>query len=425
MNTFSKKITISVIGLGYVGLPLAVEFAKKFNLIGYDINKERINNLKKNIDYNGEIPKSSLYKLQKILFTNNIKDLKQCNVHIIAVPTPIKRNYLPDLRSIKHACLKVSEILKRGDTIIFESTVYPGLTEEYCVPLIEKGSKLIFNKDFFCGYSPERINPGDKIKTITKITKITSGSNKQTSIFVDKLYQTIIKAGTYMAPSIKVAEAAKVIENAQRDINIAFVNELAIIFDKLNIDTNEVLKAASTKWNFLNFKPGLVGGHCIGVDPYYLSYKSKSKGYNPKFISSGRTINDNFHKHVGDKFLIHLKNKFKNKKLKVLLLGATFKENCPDYRNSKSLSLYKYLKTKNIEVKIYDPLINSKEFSKKNKIKLLKNLKGYKYHGIILVVAHKYFLKIGLIKLRKLLIRDGVFFDFKNAFNNSSKNLTL
>ncbi len=306
---FKKKILIGIVGLGYVGLPLAVEFAKKYNVIGFDKNKKRISELNKNIDSNEDIEKKEILKSNFLTFTKNINDLIRCNVYIITVPTPVNKKNIPDLKFIKNACIIVGKMLHKDDVVVFESTVYPGLTEEVCVPILEQNSKMIYNKDFFCGYSPERINPGDKVHKLSKIIKITSGSNNKTLLFVDRLYKSIIKAGTYKVKSIKIAEAAKVIENSQRDLNIAFVNELAQIFDRLNINTNDVLNAASTKWNFLNFSPGLVGGHCIGVDPYYLTHKSKTLGYTPKIITAGREINDGFTKHLLNKAIKVTKKK--------------------------------------------------------------------------------------------------------------------
>ncbi len=339
-----KKKYISIIGLGYVGLPLAVEFAKFFDVIAFDYNSKRINELRNNLDENNEIKKNELKKLKKLYFTENEKDLKKSNIFIIAVPTPIKKNKKPNLIFLKQACITVSKYISKKDIVIFESTVYPGLTDDYCIPIIEKYSKFKINKDFFCGYSPERINPGDKKNKLSTIVKITSGSNYKTSIFVDNLYKKIIKAGTYRTSSIKIAEAAKVIENTQRDLNIAFINELSIIFNKLHLDTDEILKAASTKWNFIKFSPGLVGGHCIGVDPYYLTYKAKKVGYSPKIILSGRDMNDNMVKYVSKRFL----NKLSEKKIKIinsqiLILGFSFKENCSDTRNSKIKDLHKLL----------------------------------------------------------------------------------
>ena len=335
-----KKNILGIVGLGYVGLPLAFEFSKYFEVIGFDINKNRVKELRNNFDENNEISNSKL-KNSKVKYSSSPDDLKKCNIFIITVPTPVLKNKKPDLRPLKNSSILVAKYLKKNSIVIYESTVFPGCTEEVCVPLLAKFSELKYNIDFFCGYSPERINFGDKKHTLTSIKKITSGSSPQISNIIDKLYARIIKAGTYKAKSIKVAETAKVIENTQRDLNIALVNEFSMIFDRLNIKTTDVLKAALTKWNFLDFKPGLVGGHCIGVDPYYLTFKSKKIGYNPKLILRGRKINDEFPKYIANK----ISKKFK-KKSKILFMGASFKNDIPDYRNSKSLSLYKLLNKK-------------------------------------------------------------------------------
>ena len=420
-----KNIKIGIIGLGYVGLPLAIEFGKKFKVIGYDQNKSRIKNLKNFIDLNYDIKKEAFEKSKKLLFSDKIDDIAKCNTYIVTVPTPILKNKKPDLSYLKKACINLSVFLKDKDIVIFESTVYPGLTEEFCAPLLQKHSNLIFNKDFFCGYSPERINPNDKKHTLENIVKITSGSNKLTANFVDQLYKKIIKAGTFKVSSIKIAEAAKVIENSQRDLNIAFMNELSIIFNKLGINTNEVLKAASTKWNFLNFSPGLVGGHCIGVDPYYLTYKSQKEGYNPKIISAGRLINDKFTDFVIKKALISAKKKFKNTKIKFLILGLTFKENCVDYRNSKSIELIKKLRKKNYVTHCFDPLVNRDEFYKKHRFKVLKKIQSNFYHCCIISVAHNEFKKMGNKKIRKFLVEDGIIFDVKNILTKHKNNIYL
>ena len=416
---------IGILGLGYVGLPLAIEFGKKYQVIGYDKKAKRINELKSYYDKNFDIDKKEFLKSKKLNFTNNLNHIKLCNIFIITVPTPVTKKNIPDLRYIRNACLTISRFLKKDDIVIFESTVYPGLTEEFCVPILQRKSGLVYNKDFFCGYSPERINPNDKINNIKNIVKITSGSNDFIANKIDKLYKKIIKAGTYKAPSISVAEAAKVIENAQRDLNIAFINELALIFNKLNIDVNDVLKAASTKWNFLKFKPGLVGGHCIGVDPYYLSYKSKKSGYNPKIITAGRKINDDFVKFVAKKATLETKKRFKSKKLNFLVLGLSFKENCVDYRNSKSINLINILKQKKFNVDCFDPLIDKKSFNKEFNIKINLNLKNKYYHCIILAVSHNYFVKVGESKLKLKLKKNGVFFDLKNVFSKNKKNLYI
>ena len=420
-----KNINIAIIGLGYVGLPLAIEFGKKFSVYGYDKNNKRIKNLKNYNDLNKDIEKKEFKKSTNLKFTNNLFDIQNCNIFIVTVPTPIKKNKTPDLSFIKEACLNISNLLKKKDIVIFESTVYPGLTEEFCVPLLESKSNLVFNIDFFCGYSPERINPNDKKHTLSRITKITSGSNIETAKFVDSLYKKIIKAGTYMVSNIKVAEAAKVIENAQRDINIAFMNELSLIFNKMNINTGEVLKAASTKWNFLKFTPGLVGGHCIGVDPYYLTYKSKKLGYSPKIITAGRKINDNFTDHLISKSINSLKKVFNCKKFKFLVLGLTFKENCVDFRNSKSIELVKKLKNKNYYVESYDPLINKNEIKNVQKIGLVKKIKYNYYHCCIVSVAHNEFKMLGEDNIRKYLIKNGLIFDIKNILPNNKNNIYL
>ena len=416
---------IGILGLGYVGLPLAIEFGKKYQVIGYDKKSKRVNELKSYYDNNFDIDKKEFLKSKKLKFTNSLLQLKSCNIYIVTVPTPITKKKIPDLRYIRNACLSSSQILKKNDIVIFESTVYPGLTEEFCVPILQRKSGLVYNKDFYCGYSPERINPNDKIYNIKNIVKITSGSNDFIANKIDKLYKKIIKAGTYKASSISVAEAAKVIENAQRDLNIAFINELALIFNKLNIDLNDVLKAASTKWNFLKFKPGLVGGHCIGVDPYHLSYKSKKSGYNPKIITAGRKINDDFVNFVVEKAALETKKRFKFQKLNFLVLGLTFKENCVDYRNSKSINLINILKQKKFNVDCFDPLIDKKNFNKEFNIKINLNLKNKYYHCIILAVPHNYFVKVGESKLKLKLKKNGVFFDLKNVFPKNKKNLYI
>ena len=416
---------IGILGLGYVGLPLAIEFGKKYQVIGYDKKSKRVKELKSYYDNNFDINKKEFLKSKKLNFTNNLNHLKSCNIFIITVPTPVTKKKIPDLRYIRNACLDISKLLKKDDIVIFESTVYPGLTEEFCVPILQKKSGLVYNKDFYCGYSPERINPNDKIYNIKNIIKITSGSNDFIANKIDKLYKKIIKAGTYKAPSITIAEAAKVIENAQRDLNIAFINELALIFDKLKIDLSDVLKAASTKWNFLKFQPGLVGGHCIGVDPYYLTYKSKISGYKPKIITAGRKINDDFVNFVAKKATLETRKRFKFQNLNFLVLGLSFKENCIDYRNSKSINLINILKQKKFNVDCFDPLIDNKSFNKKFNIKINLNLKNEYYHCIILAVPHNYFVKVGESRLKLKLKKNGVFFDLKNVFPKNKKNLYI
>ncbi len=420
-----KKISIGILGMGYVGLPLAIEFGKKFIVKGFDKNIKRINQLNKYFDSNHDISKSDFKKSKNLEFTKNISDLKNCNTYIVSVPTPIDSKNQPDLNLLTKACSDLSVIIKNNDTVIFESTVYPGLTEEICVPILEKNSGLELNKNLFIGYSPERINPNDKKHKLKNIVKITSGSNKKTSKFVDTLYKSIITSGTYNVDSIRIAEAAKVIENAQRDLNIAFVNELAIIFDKLNINTNSVLKAASTKWNFLNFSPGLVGGHCIGVDPYYLTYKSSKAGYKPKIITAGRQINNNFVDFIYKKALNNTKKVFKSKNIKFLIMGAAFKEDCLDFRNSKSIDLYKKIKKNKFYVDLFDPLVDENSFYKENKFKLISKLKSDYYNCVIIAVAHKKIKYLGQKKIRSLLKKNGVLFDVKNIFSFNDSNLYI
>ena len=353
--------------MGYVGLPLAIEFAKKIKVIGYDINSSRINNLKKNYDETREVLKKQIKNAKNLSFTSEMADIKDCNIYIVTVPTPIKKNKLPELKPLISASRIIGGILKKGNIVIYESTVYPGATEEVCIPILEKNSKLHLNKDFYVGYSPERINPGDKQKKLQNITKITSGSNLYSSRIIDKLYSQIVKAGIHRAKSIKIAEAAKVIENTQRDLNIALINELSILFKKLKISSEEVFKAAETKWNFISFRPGLVGGHCIGVDPYYLTYKSKKIGYKPKIILAGRKLNDSMSNYISSEII----TKFNERKInvrnsKILIMGMTFKENCSDIRNSKVLDLEKILKKKGANIFFYDPLIVKSPELKKN-----------------------------------------------------------
>ncbi|WP_456479163.1 nucleotide sugar dehydrogenase [Nautilia sp.] len=428
-----KKICL--IGLGYVGLPLAVAFAKKYKVIGFDINRKRIDELNEGIDSTLEVSeeelKSVLPKYNRSLITNhlllttNLEDIKEANIYIITVPTPIDKYKNPNLTPLKKASETVGKVLKKGDIVIYESTVYPGCTEEICVPILEKISGLKFNEEFFVGYSPERINPGDKEHTVTKILKVTSGSTPETAREINELYASIIEAGTHLAPSIKVAEAAKVIENSQRDINIAFVNELALIFDKLNIDTKDVLEAAGTKWNFLKFTPGLVGGHCIGVDPYYLTYKAKEIGYHPEIILAGRRLNDNMGIFVANKVVkLMIQKGHTIKGSKVLILGITFKENCPDIRNSRVIDVIRELQEFGVEVDVYDPWADKEEVKKEYNIKLVDNekLRMESYDGIVLAVAHKEFEKLEIsIKNYKLNIknRQVIVYDIKGFFDKS------
>lgn len=388
INILNTKIAI--IGLGYVGLPLAVEFGKKFDVLGFDIKEDRIAQLNQGEDLTLQCTSTEIREAISLSFSNRLEDIQHCTVFIITVPTPVDEFKQPDLNILLNATKMVARFLKKGDVVIYESTVYPGCTEEDCVPVLEQQSGLIFNQDFFCGYSPERINPGDKVHTLTTIKKVTSGSTPEVASLVDELYQSIITAGTYKAGSIKVAEASKSIENAQRDINISFVNELALIFDKMGIDTHEVLEAAATKWNFLPFKPGLVGGHCIGVDPYYLAYKAEIVGYRPQVILSGRSVNDQMSLFITNKVIdLITATGQKVEQSKVLLLGVTFKENCPDIRNSKVFEIYNAMKLKGMQVVAFDPFANATEIKNKYGIDLITSLE--KYDAIVLTVAHDFF----------------------------------
>jgi len=405
-----KDSKIAIIGLGYVGLPLAVEFSKKYSTIGFDINKSRVNELNNGADSTLEVDDKAL-KLaldNGLILSDNLESISPCNVYIVTVPTPIDDNKEPDLQPLKKASKMLGAILEKGDVVIYESTTYPGCTEEFCVPILESSSQLNFNKDFYCGYSPERINPGDKKNTLTKIVKVTSGSNPEVGLFVDSLYKSIIDAGTHLAPSIAVAEASKAIENAQRDVNISFVNELSLIFDRLHLDTREVLDAASTKWNFLNYTPGLVGGHCIGVDPYYLAHKAKMVGYEPQVILSGRRVNDSMGIHVANTLTKLLISKdIPIKKSKVLILGITFKENCPDIRNTKIIDVVNELKEFGVDVDVYDPNANPSEVKKVLGIPLLTEINDLQsYDGIILAVAHKEFTSLNLKSSKNQVIYD-------------------
>lgn len=417
-NQIPSNTRIAVIGQGYVGLPLAVEFGKFYPTVGFDIHQTRIKQLQQGIDLTQEMTAEQLSSAVHLKFSAELNEIQDCNVYIVTVPTPIDANKKPDLSPLQSASRMLSGILKKGDVVIYESTVYPGCTEEDCVPLLEKGSGLKYNQDFFCGYSPERIVPGDKERTLTKIRKITSGSNPETAEFVDQLYASIIQAGTYKAPSIKVAEAAKVIENCQRDLNISFVNELALIFDRLNLDTTQVLEAAGTKFNFLPFKPGLVGGHCISVDPYYLTSKAESVGYYPEVIHSGRRINDNMGAFIAAKVvkLMIAKNQ-PIKGAKVLVLGITFKENCPDLRNSKVIDVVRELNTYGITVNVVDPQASEEEVAHEYQLQLsnypvFKQNTKPEYSAIILAVSHKEFLAMDV---RQRLLPEGVLYDVKSV----------
>ena len=423
-----KKIVI--IGLGYVGLPLAVEFAKKYNTIGFDINQSRIEQLNRGLDKTLEIAPDDLKSVLKIIndekiglfCTKDSLEIQKANVYIVTVPTPIDKNNKPDLTPLLKASATVGKVLKKGDIVIYESTVYPGATEEECVPILEKESGLVFNIDFFCGYSPERINPGDKEHTVAKILKVTSGSTPEKATEIDDLYASIITAGTFKASSIKVAEAAKVIENSQRDINIAFINELSKIFTLLGISTQDVLAAAGTKWNFLPFKPGLVGGHCIGVDPYYLAQKAQEVGYHPEIILAGRRLNDSMGAYVASQAIKLIINRdFKVKEAKVLILGLTFKENCPDIRNTRIIDIYKELISYGLKVSVYDPWADAQEVKKEFGFELISKL-DKDYHEVIIAVAHEEF---KMINAKELLIEKGCVYDLKGILPKDMVDLCL
>ena len=412
---------IAIIGLGYVGLPLAYEFSKVHDCIGYDISKKRILELKSGIDKTDEYSKENILD-SKLLFTDEEEDLNGKDFYIITVPTPLKKNNKPDLSPLKTASKTVGKYISKGSIIIYESTVYPGCTEEDCIPILEKYSNLRFNKDFFCGYSPERINPGDKIRKLKDIVKVVSGSNKKTTRSVNKLYKSIIKAGTHIAPSIKVAEASKIIENVQRDVNISLVNEFALIFEKLNIDTQEVLDAASTKWNFSNYRPGLVGGHCIGVDPYYLAYKSLQKGYSPKVLLNGRKVNNSIPKRIV-KSIVKKSNELniRIKSSKILILGITFKENCSDVRNSRVIDLVKELKKISDNVFVHDNYADKVEIKKEHKIEFIEKINN-KYDIVILAVSHDNYLKINFSEILK---KNHILYDVKSILPKNISTLRL
>ncbi|RLD39439.1 MAG: Vi polysaccharide biosynthesis UDP-N-acetylglucosamine C-6 dehydrogenase TviB [Bacteroidetes bacterium] len=401
----NENIKIGVIGLGYVGLPLAVEFGKKIDTIGFDINEVRIKELEAGYDRTLEVEDEDMKGAIKLSYTSKLNDLKACNYYIVTVPTPIDKNKRPDLTPLIKASESVGKVLSKGDIVIYESTVYPGATEEECVPVLEQHSGLKFNKDFYCGYSPERINPGDKVHTFTTIKKVTAGSTPEVGKKVDELYKRVVTAGTHLASSIKVAEAAKVIENSQRDINIAFVNELAVIFNRMGIDTLEVLEAAGTKWNFLPFRPGLVGGHCIGVDPYYLTHKAQEIGYNPEIILAGRRLNDNMGSFVAGQIVkLMIKKEQRIAGSRALILGITFKENCPDIRNSRVIDIIRELTEFGVQIDIFDPWANSKEVKKEYGIKLISkeelDARG-EYDAIVLAVAHDKFADLDIKAMKK------------------------
>ncbi|QIL39219.1 nucleotide sugar dehydrogenase [Pedobacter sp. HDW13] len=421
MNITELNKKICVVGLGYVGLPLAIEFAKKYEVVGFDISNGRVEELKRGEDRTQEADLETLKKVKLnngigLSFSSNVDDIKSSNVYIVTVPTPIDQFKAPDLKPLLKASEMLGNLLKAGDIVIYESTVYPGCTEEDCVPVLEKYSGLKFNQDFYCGYSPERINPGDKVNTLTKIKKVTSGSTPEIAEVVDQLYASIITAGTHKAPSLKVAEASKAIENAQRDVNISFVNELALIFDRIGIDTTDVIEAAGTKWNFLKYKPGLVGGHCIGVDPYYLAHKAESLGYHPQVILSGRRVNDNMGMFVANKVIKLMINKgHKIQGAKALILGVTFKEDCPDIRNSRVIDIYTELRQFGLNVDVYDPHADKNEVIEEYNIDLIDNLNAVQYDAIVLAVCHQEFFDLDFVQLKNG--GHAVIFDTKSCLN--------
>tara|TARA_X000000950_G_scaffold288806_1_gene407534 strand:- start:14599 stop:15870 length:1272 start_codon:yes stop_codon:yes gene_type:complete len=421
----SNNTNICLIGLGYVGLPLAVAFAEKFKVVGFDIDESRIRDLKDGIDKTLEVESNLLESVKSnISYTSNIQDTKNCNIYIVTVPTPIDKVNRPDLTPLLEASKTVGSVLKKNDIVIFESTVYPGVTRDCCVPELEKSSSLIFNKDFFCGYSPERVSPGDKEHTVKKIPKVTSGSTPEIAKKVDQLYKEIIIAGTYLAPNIEVAEASKAIENTQRDVNIALINELALIFDHLGIDTNEVIEAAASKWNFIKFSPGLVGGHCIGVDPYYLTFKAKEMGYKPNLILAARQINNGMGKYIADKTIKEMIKVGKVlKDSNILILGLTFKENCPDIRNSRVFDIISELEDFGANVDVYDPWIDSLKKNSNHKLIMDPLKSNKKYDAIIVAVKHNQFKKYTSKDYSRLSRDEEVIIDIKNITKNPTWRL--
>lgn len=419
-------LKIAIIGLGYVGLPLAVEFGKKVPVVGFDIYQKRIDELKNGQDHTLEVSPEELQQSTYLSYTAQLEDLKDCNFFIVTVPTPIDDYKQPDLTPLIKASTSIGQVLKQGDIVVYESTVYPGATEEACIPVLEKVSGLKFNQDFFAGYSPERINPGDKLHRVTNILKITSGSTPEVAEFVDQVYKLIIEAGTHKAPSIKVAEAAKVIENTQRDVNIALINELALIFNKMGIDTEDVLKAAGTKWNFLPFRPGLVGGHCIGVDPYYLTHKAQAIGYHPEIILAGRRLNDAMGAYVVTQLVKGMiKKRIQVEGAKVLVLGLSFKENCPDIRNTKIIDIVKELQEYHIDVDLYDPWVDVAEAQHEYGITPVQSLNAGVYDAVVLAVAHEQFKQMGAAQIRALGKPNHVLYDLKYVLAASESDLRL
>jgi len=420
------ELKIAIIGLGYVGLPLAVEFGKKVPVVGFDIHQKRIDELNAGHDHTLEVSSEELASATQLDYSANLADLKHCNFFIVTVPTPIDEFKQPDLTPLIKASQSIGQVLKSGDIVVYESTVYPGATEEVCIPVLERISGLVFNQDFYAGYSPERINPGDKLHRVNNILKITSGSTPEIAEFVDQVYNLIVEAGTHKAESIKVAEAAKVIENTQRDVNIALINELALIFNKMGIDTEAVLKAAGTKWNFLPFRPGLVGGHCIGVDPYYLTYKAQAIGYHPEIILAGRRLNDAMGSYVVTQLVKSMiKKKIQVEGAKVLVLGLSFKENCPDIRNTKVIDIVKELQEYHIDVDIYDPWVDASEAEQEYGIRTIDELQQGSYDAVILAVAHQQFIELGATEIQALGKLNHVLYDLKYVLTQSESDIRL
>ena len=421
-----SELKIAIIGLGYVGLPLAVEFGKKVPVIGFDIHQKRIDELQSGQDHTLEVSPKELKQATHLSYTTNLQQLADCNFFIVTVPTPIDEFKQPDLTPLVKASESIARVLKKGDVVVYESTVYPGATEEVCIPVLEKNSGLKFNQDFYAGYSPERINPGDKLHRVTNILKITSGSTPAVADYVDQVYNLVIEAGTHKAASIKVAEAAKVIENTQRDVNIALINELALIFNKMGIDTEAVLQAAGTKWNFLPFRPGLVGGHCIGVDPYYLTHKAQAIGYNPEIILAGRRLNDGMGAYVVTQLVkAMLKKRIQVEDAKVLILGLSFKENCPDIRNTRIIDIVNELKEYHIQADVYDPWVDVSEAEHEYGITPVQTLENGKYDAVILAVAHQQFKVMGADAIRALGKADHVLYDLKYVLSQAESDLRL
>jgi len=421
-----ENVKLGIIGLGYVGLPLAVEFGKKYPTLGFDINTKRVEELKQGHDFTLEVSSEELADSAFISYSANVDDLKACNIYIITVPTPIDKHKQPDLTPLVKASAMLAKVMNKGAIVIYESTVYPGATEEVCLPEIERNSPLVFNQDFYAGYSPERINPGDKEHRVTNILKVTSGSTPEIADFIDSLYKSIITAGTYQASSIQVAEAAKVIENTRRDLNIALINELAVIFNKLDIDTEEVLKAAGTKWNFLPFRPGLVGGHCIGVDPYYLTHKAQAIGYNPEVILAGRRINDAMGEYVVSQLVkTMLKRKLPVNGANVLVMGLTFKENCPDVRNTKIVDILSELAEFDVNVDVYDPWVNPEEAKNEYNVDLISAPKQGYYDAVIFAVAHNQFKALSANEIKALMKKDHVIYDLKYMLDSELADIRL